>query len=184
MILRKTQDSIAKLELWILIKIFPFIFALHEFEEWNILSWHRKHQSNIPNVTDLHLRTIFIIIIAFTFLFFFVVLKIKNKKTAAYILFPVLSLIFYNGLVHFYWSIYFASYAPGLAFGFIVGVPMIGIIIFKMISEKLIAKWYASFVGLLFIAMFAHIITLGDKLEPGIVSAMLFGKIIAEWIGL
>jgi len=184
MILRKIHYSFAKIDLWILIKIFPFIFALHEFEEWNILSWHRKHQSNIPNVTDLHIRTIFVIIITVTFLFFFVVLRIKNKKTAAYILFPVLSLVFYNGLIHFYWSIYFASYSPGLVFGFIVGVPLIGIIIFKMISEKLIAKWYASFVGLLLIAMFTHVIMLGDKLESGIVNAMLIGKIIAEWIGL
>ncbi len=184
MILRKIHSSIAKIDLWILIKIFPFIFALHEFEEWNILSWHRKHQSNIPDVIDLHLRTIFVIIIVITFLFFLLVLRIKSKKIAAAILFPVFTFILYNGLVHLYWSIYFASYAPGLVFGFIVGVPLIGIIIFKMISEKLIAKWYAALMGVIFIAIFAHIIAIGDKLESGIVSAMLLGKIIAEWIGL
>jgi hypothetical protein len=181
---RKIQNIITKTKLWTLIKIFPFIFALHELEEWNILSWHRKHQSNIPDVIDLHLRTIFVIIIGVTFLFFFIVQKIKNQKTAAYILFPVLTLFIYNGLAHFYWSIYFTSYAPGLVFGFIVSVPIVSIIIYKMISKKLVSKWYASFVGIIFTAMFAHVIVIGDKLESGIVNAMFLGKIITELIGL
>jgi hypothetical protein len=81
-------------------------------------------------------------------------------------------------LVHFYWSIYFASYAPGLVFGFFVGVPLIGIIIFKMISEKLISKWYAYLMGVIFTAMFARVIIIGDKLESGIVNAMLLGKLL------
>lgn len=181
---RKMYYIITKTELWTLIKILPFLFALHELEEWNVLSWHRIYQSNIPDVLDLHLRTIFVIIIGAAFLFFFFVLKTKNQKATAYILLPVLTLLIYNGLVHFYWSIYFTSYAPGLVFGFIVSAPLIAIIIYKMISQKMVPQWYASFVGIIFTAMFAHIIMIGDRLESGIVNAMLLGRIIAEWIGL
>lgn len=184
MLLGKIQNFFAKTDLWILIRISPFIFAFHEFEEWNILSWHRKYQANIPDVIDLHLRTIFVIIVGLNFLFFIFVIRIRNRGMAAKILFPAFSFMLYNGFVHFYWSIYFQSYSPGLIFGFMFSVPLIGIIFYKMISEKLVKKWFVSIMGILLIAMFVNVIMIGNKLEPGIVNAMLLGKIITEWIGL
>lgn len=55
-----------------LLKILPFIFALHELEEWNTLAWHQKYQLNVPDVpdvTDIHLQTIFVVLIIFSFIF-------------------------------------------------------------------------------------------------------------------
>lgn len=182
--LKKIKHYLAETELRSLIKIFPVIFALHEFEEWNILSWHRKYQSNIPDVTDMHLRIIFVIIVVITFLFFFLVMRIKNTKTVAVILLPFFSLILYNGVVHLYWSVYFNSYSPGLIFGFFIGMPFIVTIISKMISQKLVSKRYVALMAGIITLMFVHVVSIGDKLESGIVNAMLLGKTITEWAGL
>jgi hypothetical protein len=184
MITVKIKHLIANTDLWIVVKIFPFIFALHELEEWNVLAWHRRYQSNIPDVTDLHLRIIFVALIAAVFLLFFFVSKIKDRNISAKILLPVFAILLYNGLVHFYWTFYFQAYSPGLIFGFAVSMPVIGIIIYKMISVKLVTKWFVSLIGIIFIVMFVNIILTGNKLEPAIVNAMLLGKIISGWIGL
>jgi hypothetical protein len=176
------KKNIIETDLWKLVRIFPYVFALHELEEWNILSWHQKYQTNVPDVIDLNLRTIFLLIIGIVFFIFFIAQKIKKRQTAAYILFPVLALSFYNGIVHLYWSVNFITYAPGLIFGFIIGVPLSGIIIYKIISEKLVSKWYVIFFGTLFSALFANIILLGDKIEPFLVQSMLLGKILTKWI--
>ena len=176
----KIKESINKIDLWTLIGLIPFIFALHEFEEWNILSWHRKYQSNIPEVTDLHLQIIFVFLIAIIFLTFLILKRFKNRKTSAYIFFPILSLLIYNGVVHLFWSIYFSSYSPGLIFGFIISCPYIGYIVYRMISERLISKFYFSVWLIVFIILFINTIINSDKLEAGILYAMLLGKLFAD----
>jgi hypothetical protein len=180
--LARIQTFIGTINLWKSVRIVPFVFALHEFEEWNILSWHRRYQSNIPDVSDIDLRTIFLILIIIVFLFFYFAQRFKNKNISAYFLFPVLSLFVYNGLVHLYWSFYFSSYAPGLIFGFFVGVPLISMIIYRMMSEKLISRWYAASCAAVFLFMFINVILMGDRLESGIVHAMILGRSLATLI--
>ena len=179
----KTMHAyIGNISLWKLVNMVPFVFAFHEFEEWNILSWHRRHQSNIPDVADIDLRTIFIVMIVLVFLFFSVAKIVKNKKVSAYFISPVLSIMLYNGLVHLYWSIYFFTYSPGLIFGFFIGVPLLSIIFYKTVREQLLTK--SSLVILMAIVLFmlAHAISLGDILESGIVNAMLLGKTLSALI--
>ena len=53
---------------------------------------------------------------------------------------------------------------------------------YKMIHKELVKKWYALVFGLLFTGLFIEVIHLGDKLEPGIVNAMLLGQKLAQWI--
>jgi hypothetical protein len=178
----KIQTFIKTANLWKGMRIVPFVFALHEFEEWNILMWHRTYQSNIPDVSSIDLRTIFSALIIVVFLFFSFARIIKNKNTAAYLVFPILSLFVYNGFVHLYWSFYFSSYAPGLIFGFFIGVPLISLIIYRIISDKLISKWYAASCAAVFLLMFIHVILIGDELESGIVRAMILGKYLAGLI--
>ena len=174
----KIKKIITETELSTLIKIFPFLFALHEFEEWNILSWHQKYQSNIPDVTDWHLRIIFILFTGIVFAIFYFANKLRNRNITAYIVVPVLFLLLYNGSVHFYWSIKYVTYSPGLIFGFFLSVPVILIMIYKIMSQKMISKLYAVLCGTICTALFIHVIILGDKLEQGIINAMLLGKML------
>ena len=182
MTLKTIKEKVTNFNLITLLKIVPFVFALHEFEEWNTLSWHQRNQSNIPAVTDIDLRTIFLFLIVISFVVFYTLIQLKNKKITAIILFPILALICYNGIVHLYWTFYFMDYSPGLIFGFFLGVPLMIIIMYKLIRENLIKKWYAILVGLLFMGLFIEVIHLGDKLEPGIVNAMLLGRKLAQRI--
>ena len=41
---------------YLLILSLPVMFALHEFEEWNILRWYKKHYTGIPESTDRSIR--------------------------------------------------------------------------------------------------------------------------------
>ena len=182
MILNKIKEKIANFHLTTLLKIVPYAFTLHELEEWNTLLWHQKHQSNIPEVTDIDLRTVFLLLILFSFIVFYSAIQFRNKIITVYILFPLLALMCYNGIVHCYWTLYFLDYSPGLIFGFFLGVPLMIIIMYKMFHENFIKKWYALLVGLLFSGLFIEVIHLGDKLEPAIVNAMLLGHKLALWI--
>ncbi|MBN2401199.1 MAG: HXXEE domain-containing protein [Spirochaetes bacterium] len=166
-----------------LLMLFPFVFMLHELEEWNILPWHRQFQSNIPaDVTSLDLRTIFLFLIFLFFVYTYISLIPKNKKVNSCLLLPVITLISYNGVVHLYWSFYFGTYAPGVIFGFFIGVPFAFLIIYKILKEKLVPKWYASIFILLGIFLFIQAVMLGDQIEDGLVKAMLFSKKLAAWL--
>lgn len=182
MIFKIAKEKIGASNLITLLKIVPFAFALHELEEWNTLSWHQKNQSNIPAVTDIDLRTIFLFLILFVFLVFYSAIRLRSKKITSYILFPFLALLCYNGLVHFYWTLYFSDYSPGLIFGFLLGVPLMTVTMYKIVHENLVQWWYALAAGLLFSGLFIEVIRLEDKLEPGIVKAMLLGQKLAQWL--
>jgi hypothetical protein len=166
-----------------LLWMFPFVFMFHELEEWNILPWHRQFQTNIPpDVTSLDLRTFFLFVILLIFILTYLSLIPKNKKTNSYLLLPFITLNCYNGMVHLYWSFYFKTYAPGVIFGFFIGVPFAIFIIYKMLKEKLVKKWYVSLFVILSILLCIQAVILGDKIEPGLVNAMLFSKKLAVWI--
>ena len=182
MMINIIHNKLVNIKLTTLYKIVPFAFALHEFEEWNVLLWHQNHQSNIPAVSHIDLRTIFLLLIVICFVVFFTAIQFKNKRIMAHVLFPLLSLMCYNGIVHLYWTFYFSDYSPGLIFGFFMGVPLISLIIYRIMRDNLISKWYGLTFGLLFTALFVEVILLGNKLEPGIVNAMLLGKKLVGWL--
>ena len=166
-----------------LFKTFPFIFMLHEAEEWDILPWHRKFQSNIPaNVSSLDLRTILVFLSLLFLAYTYVSLIPKNKKINSYLLLPFITLICYNGIVHLYWSFYFTTYAPGMIFGFFMGAPFAVLIIYRTLKEKLVSKWYALIFIFLSTVLFVQAVMMGDRIENGLLNAMLFSKKLADWL--
>jgi len=173
-------NKIRKIKVETLLKIIPFVFLLHELEEWNTLAWHQKHQVNVPDVIDADLRTIFILLIIFAFTVVYGSLLLKNRKVTAYILFPLLSFLLYNGVVHFYWTILFKSYSPGLIFGFFIGVPLTSIVLYRMVTQGLVKKRYALVSFLIIFFLFIHVVQLGSELEAGIANLMILGKRINE----
>ncbi len=166
-----------------LLWMFPFVFMLHELEEWNILPWHRQFQTNIPvEITSLDLRTFFVSIMLLVFALTWLCLIPKNKKINSYLMLPLLTFNFYNGIVHLFWSFYFKTYAPGVIFSFFVGVPLTILIVYKMIKENLVKKWYILLFSALSIFLIIQAVSLGDKLEPQLVNVMLFSKKLANWL--
>jgi hypothetical protein len=104
----------------------------------------------------------------------------KNKKVNSYLLIPFLIILsFYNGVEHLFWLFYYKTYAPGVIFGFFVGVPFTVLIIYKMLKEKLVKKWYVSIFVILSIFLVIQAVNLGVRLDPGIANSMLFSKKLA-----
>ncbi|MBN1501362.1 MAG: hypothetical protein JW982_14475, partial [Spirochaetes bacterium] len=96
-------NKLEKIDIRKFIFTFPFIAALHELEEWNILSWHLKYNTNVPSdVTDFHLRFAFIIISILIFIWTFISLIPKDKKITAYIFSPLILISLINGFEHLF----------------------------------------------------------------------------------
>ena len=87
-----------------------------------------------------------------------------------------------NGLQHLIWLIQFDRYAPGVVFGFFIEVPLACYILFRIIKEKSVARWYLAVFGLLILAGTIHTLTLGDKPDPGIRNIMIFSKSLARFV--
>jgi hypothetical protein len=182
-ILNKIKQLTVSIDIRTLFKVFPFVFMLHELEEWNILPWHKLYQSNIPaDVTSMDVRTLFIFLILLFFAYTSISLISKNKRINSYLLLPFIALMCYNGIVHIYWTFYFKTYAPGLIFGFIIGVPFAIFIIYRILKEKLVSKFYALLFIILCIVLFIQTVIIGNKIETGLVNAMLFSKKLADWL--
>ncbi|MEN6463369.1 MAG: HXXEE domain-containing protein [Syntrophomonas sp.] len=172
-----------KIDLRKLIFVFPFIACLHELEEWNILAWHSRYNTNVPSdVTDANLHTIFILISVMFFIWTFISLLPKNKRTTAYIFFPLMAIGFVNGIEHLIWSIEFRVYAPGFIFGFLFEIPLILYIAFRIFKENLVAPWYSIAFGVLVVFGVVNLFLLGNELDPVIRSAMNFSKMFSDLI--
>ena len=166
-----------------LIFIFPFIACLHEFEEWNILQWHRTYNTNVPpNITDLDLRTIFLIINLIIIIWTVIALLTKNRKATAYLFSPLMVISLINAFEHLIWQIEFGVYAPGFIFGFIFEAPLILYMAYRMLKEKLLPKWYAGLCcGIVAIGI-VKLILLGAAIDPAIVDIMKLSPAISDFI--
>jgi hypothetical protein len=177
------KQFLSSLNIRSLLWLFPFVFMFHEFEEWNILPWHRHFQSNIPSdITSLDLRTFFLFIVILFFALTYLSLLTINKKISSYLMLPLITFNFYNGIVHLFWSFYFHTYAPGVIFGFFIGAPLTILIVYKMLNEKLVKQWYILLYAVLSIFLIVQAVSLGNKIEPPLVHVMIFSKTLANWI--
>ena len=175
--------NIGKTDLRKIIFVFPFVACFHELEEWNILPWHRRYNTNVPSdVTNVDLHIIFILISVFFFIWTLISLVPKNKKTTAYIFFPLMAISFVNGIEHMIWSIQFRVYAPGFVFGFLFEMPLVIYIAFRTLKENLVAKWYSTVFGVLAVLGSVNLVLLGKELDPVISGAMKFSHVLSDLI--
>ncbi|MEW6187480.1 MAG: HXXEE domain-containing protein [Thermodesulfobacteriota bacterium] len=182
--MKRFVSKLQSLDLRTLIVTFPFIACLHEFEEWNILQWHRTYQTNVPpDITNLDLRTIFLIInlviILWTVL---ALLPGNNLRVTAYLFFPLLAVSLINALEHLIWQVEFGVYAPGFIFGFIFEAPLILLIAYRMLKDKLVSKLYSGLFGLVVAAGTVKLLLQGSEIDPVIVYIMKLSRPIADFI--
>ncbi len=96
--------------------IIPFIFFLHEMEEWNILSWYHSTYNPPPQSTNLSCR-IWLFIISIWFYFMTVIAHIiPNQYISTGILLFLIVFSSFNGIQHIFWLFAFKKYAPGVIF--------------------------------------------------------------------
>ena len=164
------------------IYIFPFVALFHELEEWNILEWHRAVNTGVPDVTDLHLRTFFIIVSLLQFVLIGISLIPKSRKATYYILIPVMALAMTNGIQHLIWLVQLRIYAPGVIFGFFFGVPLSSNILYRIMKERIVEQWYLIAFGGVILAGIVRTLLAGNDLDPAIRNAMLFSKSLSLFL--
>lgn len=141
-----------------LIWLVPIILFLHEMEEWNILTWYRRHQIELPEgMTNLDVRTWLLFISLVGLIWALVSLITKNKKISAYIIIPAIFICLVNCIQHLVLVFSYQEYTPGFIFAFIIGVPIYLYIIIRALRDKLIPLWYPI--------VFAVIILIPSALE-------------------
>jgi len=183
MVMNRILSKLQGIDIRTLIFIFPYVACLHEFEEWNILKWHRTNQTNVPpDITNLDLRTIFLLINLVIIIWTVVALWPKNKKVTAYIFFPLMAISLINAFEHLIWLIHFGVYPPGFIFGFIFEAPLILYIAYRMLKEKLIAKWFAGIFLLIVLAGIVNLMLSGTEIDPAIVNIMKLSRPISDFI--
>ncbi len=118
-------DFLAGINFRVLMWIIPFVFFLHEMEEWNILTWYHATYNPPPKSTKLSCRIWLFIISIWAFLLSALAYIIPEKHIMAGIVIFLVVFTTFNGIQHIYWTIAFKKYAPGVIFssiGIICGI--------------------------------------------------------------
>ncbi len=125
-----------------LIWLVPVVFLFHELEEWNILAWYDAYFVDVPESTDVSIRTWLVAVSIVGFLLTSLTLLFKSETVKAYFMVPLIIVTLGNGLQHLYWTFLFGDYAPGVIFGGLIGVPLGCYFLYRCVSGKLISRWY------------------------------------------
>ena len=175
-------EQITLTDIRTLIYIIPFISLFHELEEWNILKWHQRVNINVPNVSNLHVRITLIFVVILNFIWTGISLIPKSEIIMTYMILPLLAIGVMNGMQHFIWFVKFREYAPGVVFGFFLGVPILLYIVIRILDKNYISPWYTIVCSILVFLGIIHTIRLGTKMDPMIRKAMLLGSSISNLI--
>jgi len=136
---------------YLLVLSLPVMFALHEFEEWNILRWYKKHYTGIPESTD---RSIRVWIIFISILIFGVsgiaLLFVENRIIFSILMVALSAFMITNIIQHVIWTIQYRDYSVGL----ITAGILLGVVVFVNISlfnAGLINAWFYVLSGYILI---------------------------------
>ncbi|MFW5717878.1 MAG: HXXEE domain-containing protein, partial [Spirochaetota bacterium] len=94
----------------------PVFLSLHELEEWNKLSWYRKHFTDLPPSTETSVR-IHICTLCAGALLLTLLAGVSPLIVASVLMVFMSALMLTNTVQHAVWAIQLRTYAPGLATG-------------------------------------------------------------------
>lgn len=96
--------------------LIPIFLIVHELEEWNILSWYRKHFTDLPASTEtsvrIHIFTLCAAAVALTLL-----AAVSPPGIAALVVVFMSGFVVTNTAQHAVWTFQHRVYAPGLTTG-------------------------------------------------------------------
>jgi len=127
-----------------LVWLLPAAFALHEIEEWNILTWYRQHYGDLPETTDRTVRMGLFAYVSIGLLWTVVALRVRSRREAAFALLPLSLFLLTNAFQHVYWAAHLAAYDPGLVTAVTLLVPVTGVLIWSALRQRLVPTWYVA----------------------------------------
>lgn len=96
--------------LWII----PFVFSIHELEEWNILKWYKTYYRNLPASTNVSIRIHIVVLALTSFLLTGVALAFHGTFLFSAIVVFMSAFVLLNFLQHVIWTAQLKVYSPGL----------------------------------------------------------------------
>jgi hypothetical protein len=131
--------------------LFTIAFALHEIEEWNILSWYQRNYVDLPPATNKSVRAWIIFAILLGVVWCTVATLPGNTGFAAYVFLPAIAVAMQNALQHVYWLFYFRQYAPGIVTSVFCLIPLGVYVFIQAIGQSFVPIWYVGVLILLLI---------------------------------
>jgi Protein of unknown function with HXXEE motif len=172
--------AIVQIDLLTWLWVFVVIFAIHELEEWNILSWYRRNYVDLPPSTDKATRVWIIFIILVALAWCAAGTLPGNPALAAYVLLPAVAIAVQNAIQHVYWQLYFKQYAPGIITA-IFGLIPIGICLFAgAVWQGLVPIWYAGVLVILIVPGLVQTVKAKNMMTPQIRAIHHLGIKLAE----
>lgn len=139
------QEGTAKVSMPIsrLLWLLAISFALHEAEEWNLVSWERAHFTPPPEFTDLAARTLLVLFALLGLSITAVSVRFLSTRGALVALLPLfVAVVFGNALTHLFWLFYFGAYAPGVITSGLLVVPLTLHLVRRVLRERLVPRAY------------------------------------------
>lgn len=164
--------------IWLL----PVALALHEAEEWNILRWEQRNFVNMPAKTNASVRTFLVFFTLFGFLWTALAALPNNPMIAAYIILPFAAGAFLNALQHFFYTIYFRQYAPGVITSVLVYLPVVVYITARAIEETLVPIVYVTVLVILAILGLIQTMKAGNTFSSSFEAFSRIGTTLAKWL--
>jgi len=120
-------------------------FVLHEFEEWNLVSWLAANFEPEPAFSDRDARTLLALFASLGFAFTALSASLLSIRGALFAVLPLFIAVFLgNALTHIAWAVYFQGYAPGVATSALLLVPLIFYLLARALQERLVPLWFAA----------------------------------------
>lgn len=124
--------------------LFVIAFALHEVEEWNILSWYQRNYVDLPPSTNKAIRVWIVFVSLIGFVWCAVAALPGNPVLAAYVFLPAIAVAMQNALQHIFWLFHFKQYAPGIITSIFCLIPLGTYLAGRAISDNLVPIWYVG----------------------------------------
>ena len=131
------EKIISSIGIYNLIWVIPVLFSIHEFEEWNILKWYKKHYTNLPDSTNYSIHLHIIVLSTVSYLLTFTAYLLKDTFVFDFIIFFLTCFILFNITQHIIWTIQLKAYSVGLITGIVCLSFCIFIDTIFMINNKL-----------------------------------------------
>lgn len=133
--------------------LFVAAFALHEAEEWNLVSWLNAHFTPSAAFNDFEARVLLAAITVLGVGFAAAVISAFTLRNAVRILLPVfVAPIIANALTHVFWLVYFWSYAPGVVTALLLLIPLGGFLAIRAVRHQFLpaaAAWCLAALALI-----------------------------------
>jgi len=172
-------SKIGKLSFREFIWALPIGWALHEMEEWNIISWYQRHFVNPPEMTSLSVLSLLFFSALVGFVWTFIASLFRNPKvTAGILLLFFILAAFMNAIQHISWTVMFNAYSPGVLSSVLLIIPSVSYVTSRCLSERLLPKWYIIILYLLTIPRIIETVRYGNEVMP--MFERLYG--FANWL--